>query len=319
MFLPDPNRRGEIQFLLAKALPYGARLGLIAGLLGAGLLLQLFVSLWAGAIFLLLASLLATVRGFSNIPKVPRGRREWRGAEREQLEQVLRIAKKAKQWDQSLLDVTCLPGVFVLVLIVLVIAGVAFFLVQAGKEWLARAWILDSAVLLLPHWLTGSRRVLTNDPLTIRVRHLLLVYDAWEKDLRAGERMLPQLEVVSGQEGELPLDAKLVLSMDHLGEDFLGLQIQVVLNRVQGADFPYLYCVLVARPALGMLDQLEQLDPCPAHNLLLEAKRDGEVEIVVVRRQTTKTSGYHTRPAMSRRVFSFALGLARELRAPVAG
>jgi hypothetical protein len=319
MFLPDPRRRGEIQFLLARALPYGVRLGVLAVLLGAGLLLQLLVNLWAGAFFLLLASLLATVRGFSNIPEVPRGRREWRGAEREQLEQVLRIAKKAKQWDQSIFDVTCFLGVFALVLLVLVIASVAFLLLQAKEEWLARAWILDSAVLLLPHWLTGIRRVLTNDPLTIRVRQLLLVYDAWEKDRGAGERMLPQLEVASGQGGELPLDAKLVLRMDSLGDDFLGLQVQVVLNRVQGADFPYLYCVLVARPPLGMLDQLEQLDPCPAHNLLLEAKQEGDVEIVVVRRQTTKTSGYHTKPAMSRRIFSLALGLARKLRAPVAG
>ena len=65
--------------------------------------------------------------------------------------------------------------------------------------------------------------------------------------------------------------------------------------------------------------QLERLDPCPAHNLLLEAKREGDVEIVVARRQTTKTGGYHTKPAMSRRIFSFALGLARELKAPVAG
>ena len=200
-----------------------------------------------------------------------------------------------------------------LVMVVLLVAGIAAVLLHGGETWLAQAWILDSAVLLLPHWLTGVRRVLTNDPLTIKVRQLLTVYDSWERDAVEGERMLPQLEVVSGREGEMPLDAKLVLRADPLGEAFLGLQVQVVLNRVQGSDFPYLYCVLVARSEFGMLDQLE---PHPPAGITVEPKRDGDVDILVVRNRTTKTSGYHTKPMMSRRIFAFALHLTRSLPAP---
>ncbi|HUU59452.1 MAG TPA: hypothetical protein VMZ50_07915, partial [Phycisphaerae bacterium] len=307
------------QFVLARSLPYDRRLLIVLGLLVLGFAAQMLLStppsvaplgLILGAALLLAATLLTIVRGFSNIPEGLRGQREWRGATREQLHSVLRIARKSKRWDQSAVDITCATGIVSLIGVVAAVAAVAYLLWRSDEEWLARAWVLDAAVLLLPHWVTGVRRVLTNDPLTLKVRNLLVILDTWQARAGEGEVMTPQMEVRSGEKGEMPTDAKLVLRWERLGDAFLGLQVQVVLNRVQGSDYPYLYCVLVARPEMNML---EKLAPRPSANIVVEGKRDGEVDILVIRNRTTKTSGYHTPPAVGLAIFHYAWALGREL------
>ena len=167
MLLPDPQRRGEIHFSLAKSLPYRRRLAIIAALLAAGLAVQALLSLWAGAALLLAASLLAVVRGYRNVPEGFYGRREWRGADRRQLEQILTLDRKSRQWDQSALDITCPTGAAAFIGIGGLIAGAAYLLWTDGQRWLATAVVLDAAVLLGPQWVTGVRRILTNDPLTV--------------------------------------------------------------------------------------------------------------------------------------------------------
>ena len=82
-FLPDPRRRGEIQFVFAKSLPYHRRLAIILALLAVGFVLQAYVSLPDCAGLLLAASLLGIVKGYSNVPpKMGGNQREWRGADR---------------------------------------------------------------------------------------------------------------------------------------------------------------------------------------------------------------------------------------------
>jgi hypothetical protein len=297
---------------MAKSLPYNIRLSLIAALLFAGFVLQLYVSLPLGAALLLAASLLGIVKGYSNVPGKMGDQCEWRGADRRQLENVVALARKSRKWDQSLLDVTCGLGAFGLAVITGATAGGAYILWDAGYEWLAVICVVDVAVLLVPHWVTGVRRILTNDPLVVKVQELLRVMDVWEAGPHAGEVMLPQMQVRTGSEGEIPCDAKLVLRIEALGDAFLGLQTQVVLNNVQGHDYPYLYCVLVARPQLHMLDK--GLPP-PPKGVVVEPKRQepDDVDIVVVRQKTTKTSGYHTKPAACAAIFRYALGQARQL------
>jgi hypothetical protein len=311
-FLPDPRRRGEIQFVFAKSLPYNRRLAIVLGLLVAGFILQIVVGLGFGAPLLLVASLLAVVKGFSNVPEELGHAAEWRGAGREQLEQILRIAERSRRWDQSFVDITCGVGFLGLVLAGMAVAGLALVLMAAGQEWLAMACVLDSLVLLLPHWITGVRRILTNDPLTIKVKLLLTIIRSWESVRREGETIHPQMQVLHTPKGEMPNDAKLLLRFEKLGDEFLGLQVQVTANRVQGSDYPYLYCVLVARPGLRMR---ERLKATPPSNIVAEPDRKPaeNIDILVIRQRTTKTSGYHTDSAACQAIFLYALGLCRKL------
>ena len=118
--------------------------------------------------------------------------------------------------------------------------------------------------------------------------------------------MLPQMQVRTSGQGEMPCDAKLVLRLDALGDAFLGLQVQVVLNNVQGSDYPYLYCVLVARPQLHILEP--NAIATPPKGIVVEPKHQeaDNVDIVVIRQETTKTKGYHTQPADCAAIFTFA-------------
>ncbi len=315
-FLPSPQRRGEIQFVFAKSLPYNTRLAVILALLAAGFAVQVLWSLAVGAALLFVASTLAVVRGFSNVPEELGHTAEWRGAGREQLEQILRIAQKSRRWDQSFIDITCGVGFLGLFLAGGLVGFVSFVLFSLRLEWLAIACIVDSIVLLLPHWITGVRRVLTNAPLTIKVNLLLEIIRCWESARRDGETIHPQMQVLLSPKGEMPDDAKLLVRFEKLGDDFLGLQVQVTANRVQGSDYPYLYCVLVARPGLRML---ERLKPDPPDGIVaeLDPKQGVDIDIIVIRQHTTKTSGYHTDSAAAQAIFLYALGLCRELEQTV--
>ena len=321
MLLPDAARRGEIKFRLAKSLPYNRRLVIIAGLLAAGFSVQAMPvvpaawSLAVGAALLLTASLLSVVKGFSNIPAEVRGKPEWRGAEKAQFQKVIDLDRKSRDWDQSALDITCGVGAMAFLGTAVVVVFVALFLVSNGERWLATAWALDACVLLAPHWVTGVRRILKNDPLTVKAAMLLFLMDIWGKARQEDETMLPQMEVRTGPAGEIPQDVKLVLRFGRLPETFLGLQVQVSINRVEGADFPYLCCVLVARPEMGMLPKIR---PVPPPGLIVEPKsqKADNVDIVVIRQDPDIKRGYHTPPAAAQGILAYALQLARLLKSP---
>ena len=318
MFFPDPQRNGEIDFVFAKKFSYRRRLEVIVVLAAAGFAVQVLLSEWLpvgslalGALMLLIASLLATVKGFGNVPDRLPGKREWRGADRAQLESIIEMGAKSRAWDQSLVDITCSTGVAALIGMAAAVAMVAVLLRNWGSVWLATAWVVDAGVLLLPHWITGVRTVLTNDPLVIKVRTLLAIMDTHKLVAMDGEECVPQMQVRTGKDGEIPCDVKLVVRMRALGDDFLGVQTQVVLNRVQGKDFVYMYCVLVAREPMGMLGKLKAPPP---RGLLFEPNHEDDVDILVIRNVTTKKTGYHTNPARCRLIFTTALAEARGLR-----
>ena len=310
MLLPDAARRDDIAFTVAKSLPYNTRMLVIMGLLFVGFGVQIFGFLFIGAAILLAATLLAIVRGYSNVPGQLKGKREWRAGDHEQLRNIVTIAEKSKQWDQSLLDITCLRGclVFMAIAAGITVACVGLYIHNQGD--LMHALALDSVVLLLPHWLTGVRRILTNAPLTTRVQQLLSIVSYWAAHPLEGEELTPQIEFLTDGEGEVPIDAKLIMGLPQLGNAFLGVQVQVVLNSVQGKDYPYVYCVLVAKHELNMRKKIKLN---AARNTVLEPKRQDDVDIIVVRQQTTKTSGYHTKPAQVIALFRLARAMARQL------
>ncbi len=87
--------------------------------------------------------------------------------------------------------------------------------------------------------------------------------------------------------------------------------MQVNINRVKGSDYPYLYCVLVARPALKLPKQIRTDAPS---NITIETDaKAADVHVVVIRQKTTKTSGYHTNDAACRVIFQYALDRCRKL------
>jgi hypothetical protein len=283
-----------------------------------------------GAMLLLVSSMFGLVKGYTNNPGDLGGKREWRAGDKDQLSKIIDISVKSKSWDQSVIDITCGAGCVVGMGVTVLFGILVMGLFGSGYEWLAIAVAADSAVLLFPHWVTGVRRILVNAPLTIKAQNLIHVYSVWDASKKGDEKMMVQMEVVKGEKGEMPTDAKLILQMPAVGESFFGVQTQVVLNNVEGADFPYMYCVLVAKTGLGMKDKLKSVQADADRMLEVELKplgffsrkplgiytewkKDAEMDILVIRQATTKETGYHTDPAAETRIFNFARQQAARL------
>jgi len=318
MLLPEPQRRGEIKFLLAKSLPYTLRLTLIVFFLAAGFILQFVTDLWLGGAFLLAGTLLSLVHGYSNIPDGKEAKTEWRATDRKTFEQILQINRISKKWDQSFIDITCGSGFFILLLLALVVAILTYRLYSLGEEHLATILVLDSVVLFLPHWITGVRRILTNPPLIIKIEHFLDAWDTWQQNPLKNEIMQPQLQTQKLQQGEIPLDTKLILTSNSAGKNFLGLQIQISFNHVEGSDYPYFYCVLVARPDFNLLKKYDRIPApkkaTPDYVLIEKSHEEADnVDVIVIRQETTKTSGYHTKKSACTTILTFSISLMREI------
>ena len=97
---------------------------------------------------------------------------------------------------------------------------------------------------------------------------------------------------------------------DH-DDAFLGLYGQVVLNDVAGASHPYFYVVLVANTGFGLRDAYEAFEA--PHDMTAEFKEQDSLEVLVLRRATTKTGGYNTDPAKASAILRAGLRLAESV------
>ncbi|MFC1586782.1 hypothetical protein ACFL54_00590 [Planctomycetota bacterium] len=311
-FLPHPERQGEIKFYLAKSLSYHMRLMVIFFLLMFGMLVQLFLhKVVFGLPFLLAGTLLSLVRGYTNKPgKTAGGKEDWKPTTLKEIHRIVEMDKKARKWDQSLLDISCVPGFFMLVLVVGVIAGLYLLMYNHYRMW-ANIFVWDAGVLMLPHWLTGIRSILVNNDLLIKTKYFEKIADYFDTIRKDDEEIRPylQLNATEDESANIPDDVKMSVVFKDAPEEFLGLQMQITLNNVQGTSFPYFYCVLVARENFG-LKNLDNFHKPP--NVITEFKVENDVEIFVIRQHTTKTSGYHCKPATAKAILKYSVVLGRE-------
>lgn len=319
MILPSPEDRGLVVFHVWPNLDYRRRLAVAFGLLFVGLVLQvLFAAIFPGVLLLAAGNLLLLVKGYDNRVELKTfdPRAEWERVEPERLDDLEALHRKMRRWDRSALDVTNPLGgiLFLLLGVVLaggIVLGIAFSRV-AGPA--LRILAIDAAVLLLPHWVTGVRSILTRPKLMVRValfRTLLTSFGRRLADHRVHVLML--LRHDDEKEQRMPDDVKIKIDVAGHHPDFLGLYGQVVINEVQGSSYPYFYVVLVARQGYGLADRARGYAP-PA-NVDLETKEQDRVEVLVLRQHTTKTSGYHTDEATAATILHEGIRLAEQLAA----
>lgn len=297
--------RGIVVFLVWPSLSYGKRLLLSFSLILAGLVIQvLTVSFPAGALPILAGNLLLLVKGYNN--RVDFGRydaaAQWETAEVKKLDELLALDKRIRKWDSSLMDVSNTGGCALFGAVVLGLAIAAF--VTLG---LARVLVLDAMILLLPHWITGIRSALVLPRLLVKVktmRELLQDVNPQVKDMRVALMVL-----LKGKEKRLPDDIKLRISSASQHKDFLGLYAQVVVNEVNGTSYPYLYVVLVAKKGYGLRNAFER--HTPGAGMVKEFKIQDDVEVMVIRQETTPRSGYSTDRRTASAIFLDGLSLAQ--------
>ena len=281
-----------VVFWLMRDLAYGRRMLLAFGLIVLGFGLQWYTGeIFSGVIPLIAGNALLLVKGYDN--RVEFGSfnpsRQWQTVPRERLAELEDFDRKIRQWDRSFLDISNIRGKASLAALILVLFGLLQW-IQANPGY-SRLMIIpvDIVILFVPHWFTGTRRILRLPGLLIKAETLEQVL----KDVTPEEKGF-QVEILMLLKGEsrLPEDIKLKLMPENAPENFLGLYGQVVINNVQGKSYPYFYVVLVGRPGLGLSDIRQKMNP--PGEILVEYKEQDGVEVLVIRQFTTRKSGYHT-------------------------
>ncbi len=308
---PDQD---TVVYWLWRNLAYPKRMAIAFGLIILGLLLQWYSGeIFAGVIPLIAGNALLLVRGYDNRVEF-KGydpSEQWQRVERSRLIDLKSLDKKMKRWDRSFIDITNALGVVSFVFLVIVIAAL-FLFASSRAEY---TWLLpipvDAAILFLPHWFTGTRRILRMPGLLIKAETLDRVLKQLQPE-QEGDK-LDVLMLLKGKEKTLPQDIKIKIAPEDAPEGFLGLYGQVVINPVQGRSYPYFYVVMVARPGLGLADLADHFS-APEGTVAEYRTKDG-VEILVLRQFTTKTSGYHTDEEMVRALLKLGLALMHELLA----
>jgi hypothetical protein len=307
MMLPASEERPIVVFKVWPSLEYNKRLLVSFALIAVGVILQaVTLSLGSGLLLIIIGNLLLLVSGYDNRVdfKAYDPQAEWERVEKKRLNELLRMDKKIRKWDHSILDITNGLGAAAFILMAAGLGFTALF-----SRGMPRILAVDAMVLLLPHWLTGVRRILTQPNLVTKVKTIRHVLRSAEE--RLGKNRVDLLMLLKGTDAKIPDDVKFKVDIDGHHPDFLGLYGQVVLNEVQGSSYPYFYVVLVARQDFGLADA--QLKHQCSRGIISELKNQGQVEVLVIRQKTTKTSGYHTKSKISAQIFLEGLELAEKV------
>ncbi len=321
--------RGIVIFHLWQSLSYGPRLLLSFSLIAAGFLLQLAsgfsdygaLLIVAGAVLLFSGNLFLLVKGYDN--RVEQGRLDpaasWEPVGIEKLRRLVALDRQMGKWDTSYMDITNKRGFWAFVVLAGALgAGILFM------PGVVRLLALDAALLLLPHWFTGTRRLLRLPKLMVKAEAILGVLETVQPEIEDWD--LDVLMELKGKDVQLPQDIKfrLMPKKEEGGEegaeaapvgrsgagDFLGFYGQCSTNDVQGTSYPYFYTVLVARKGYGLKQLFESYKKPRGINADFDT--EDEVETFVIRQSTGKKQGYHTNPVDAVTVFQAGLEVARK-------
>lgn len=330
---PPPEKQGEIKFFFAKGMPYRLRMAVIAAALPAGLAVQLLFSFWTGLVLLVIASLLGIVSGYDARPDLTPGV-DWVRVTPDEYRKVRAKAEALKSWDRDAFDFSNPAGLAVLA--VVGIAGLAgYFMLSVRLALPMDFWVypaLDAAVLLMPLWLTGVREYLKRDKLLIKIKQLEAMMRRLEEP--SDVQVHPMLGLRSTEGGKkVPEDARLMVKLVGAPEEFMGLQVQLSINSVKGTDYPYLYCVLIAKKGSLFFDNyaaykapedessmsgLFKLIGLAGYGPVYEPAPAEDVEVLVIRQRADRNGGYSTDPGQAWKIVSVALDMARGLCAEAA-
>jgi hypothetical protein len=314
---PPPERRDSVRFHFAKNLPYSTRISLALVLLIAGFSVQIyFMDVLYGAILLLAGIGLVLVKGYDSRMRIKGFTQDtnWNTVSIEKIQEIEQIRKQNIKWDRDALDISSWLGVLSLILIAGVALGGALVLGQLANDMrVTKILAIDIAVLMIPLWFSGKRFIMKQPNLIIKVKMILWLHEVFQHLKKEGEEFRPALMLSRGKDDKtIPDDARFSIALPDSPEGFYGLQAQINLNVVQGASYPYFYCVLAAKPGFGLSQYKEKIHL--AKKVICEYQEDSRAEVLVIRQFTTRKSGYHTKERQCVDILTSALEGARLIR-----
>jgi hypothetical protein len=309
------EQQGIVVFWVWTSLGYWRRMLLSWTCILAGFFLQYqwhdnWYTIGAGFGLIFVGNLFLLVSGYDNRVNFTKysPSAAWERVEQSKLAEIKELVKKMKRWDRSALDASNWLGklIFIVFLIIIVIVLIGA-LVSGNLPLLILS--VDAFLLLFPHWVTGTRDILTQPNLLSKIKIIERLEQKVAPDLR--EHQLEPLLLLQGAENKFPSDVKFRVNIQNHHPDFLGLYGQIVLNSVNGSSYPYFYVVVVAKKGYGLKNAFNHY--APSGNITKEYKGEGDVEVIVIRQTTSSTSGYHTNDGAIQRIFLEGLKLAEEV------
>jgi len=309
---PDPQKQGEIQFLIAKETPYLSRIKLLIGLMTCGLILELFVHFWLGLIFIATATILSLVKGYHINPVLKSASEKWSQVTPDEFKKVIDKQNDLKKWDVDFFDISNPLGLCTFLGLAIFFGFIWFKLEINYSHPTAKYWFINALVIVAPHWFSGIRTYLKKDRLIIKIKILQRIMETLK--IPSDIQVLPMLSTKDSKDGgNVPVDVRLMLRFLNATDYFLGMQIQISINAVQGKDYPYLYCVLIAKETEKFFHKRNHLIKSHLYNILIEDSKSDDVDVLVIRQKTTKTSGYYTNMSVAKSIVNTALTLALKL------
>jgi hypothetical protein len=268
----------------------------------------------AGLALLLAGHLPLWVRTQTTAPggATPQHEEVWAPVEDGWLQRVEELEKRGERWDSTPWDVSNAVGCLALAAVLMAVAVVSFLLgTISGADALVRVAV-GASLLFVPLWLNGMRTTWNPSELRKKGQALAVARAAVEEAGGKDFDLVPLLALREGRRGHYPVDARLMARPTR--EDasgFLGVQVQVAMNNVQGTDYPYLYAVMLGKEAFRF-----PLGPDRARekglDLVFENGRSEGVRYRVVRQHADTSGGWHTEPEHIRGIVATAIEKARE-------
>ena len=332
------------QFAFMKDVPIGDRVMWILITAAVGFALQLFVSPVIGWFTILAAALMGAMESKSNVPNIT-AECGWQMVTIEEMEKAQRFLKSTSEVrsKNSSTSLASCSSVFLLLFFTLML----FTMVDGGRLLnclspvltggpLSVPFVVDGLTFAVVIWLSGL--VTTWEPSNLRVK-----FEQMGEILATAKNnpqisFQPNLQMAKAKDGTIPMDCKLLVKIKNADPSFIGIQVQVSFNQACGSTLPYTYCVLLAKSEFGLSKRTEMIDiPPPGgfpagflglfadanqeresqfarfHGSLIELKLEDDVDIAVVRQDTSQSEGYTTSPSQALEVFSDAYVLAQTM------
>jgi len=313
---PTPAETTSLHFLL----PVGGvavRLLSAAALFAVGLLLVVaapgLLAPAAGCVLLLAAHLVLWVRSQTTSPggATPAHEDVWAPVEDDWLARVEALEERGARWDVTPWDVSNKIGCLALVALLGAIFTGLFVTTAALGGGTAFRLGAAAVLLFVPLWFNGIRTTWNPSELRKKGQALAVAREAAAKPAGSDFDFVPMLALREGRRGKYPVDARLMLRPtkdDATG--FLGVQVQVSLNSVQGTDYPYLYCVILGKDPFP-LPSTEKRQVRNGVDIVFERGSGKGVRYLVVRQHADKSGGWHTEDVHIRGLVAVAMDLAR--------
>ncbi len=323
MFNPflSAEQQQIVVFPLWKSLSYQKRFLAGFGSILLGFLIQYW---WWYHTFLLVisffpvlfGSLLFIVKGYDNRVKFGKYSPDsgWEQVGEPQLSEIKQFVKKIKKWDRSEIDISNNLGRITLIILLVILA--IFLMIGFDESNIPFIiFAIDGFLLFFPHWIFGTRSIQTQSKLLLKIKVLeeLLHNRNIQGCLYSHtvEYLLLLRNPKRKKAQKIPDDIKIRVNFQGQHQDFLGYYGQIVVNEVGDKKYPYFYVVLVAKKGYGLKPLFTTYTP-PA-KIIKQYKKQEDVEVLIIRQKTTKTSGYHTKGNTIRKIFLEGLELAEQV------